>query len=142
MGQRPRTGTLRGITDPVLDPVKALLACQKATPDFDDVVTAYRTYKQSLTGDKGTTRLVNISAISSSTGNRTSDRENKIGETEDGYNQSKDYSSYHVKPRFYKTGEWNSLKRGERNYLRTVSRNKSNKSYANKDGNRDDNKLK
>jgi hypothetical protein len=106
------------------------------------VVTAYRTYKQSFTGDKGTTRSINVSAISASTGNQTSDRENKIGEKEDGYDQSKDYSNYHVKPRFYKTGEWNSLKRGERNYLRTVSMNKSNKSYANKDCNRDDTKLK
>jgi hypothetical protein len=85
---------------------------------------------------------VNVSAISSSTGNRTSDCENKISEKEDGYNQYKDYSNYHVKPKLYKTGEWNSLKRGERNYLRTVSRNKSTKSYANKDGNRDDNNLK
>ena len=132
----------RGITDPALEHVKGSLACQKGTTTFDDVVTAYRTYKQSFTSEKGTTRSINVSAISASTGNRTSDRENKIGEKEDGYDQSKDYSNYHVKPRFYKTGEWNSLKRGERNYLRTVSRNKSNKSYANKDGNRDENKLK
>jgi hypothetical protein len=96
----------RGITDPVLDPVKASLACPTGTPAFDDVVTGDRTNKQSFTGDKGTTRSVNVSAISSFTGNRTSDRENKIVEKEDGYDQSKDYSNYHVKLRFYKTGEW------------------------------------
>ena len=87
----------RGITDPALEHVKGSLACQKGTTTFDDVVTAYRTYKQSFTSDKGTTRSINVSAISASTGNRTSDRENKIGEKEDGYDQSKDYSNYHVK---------------------------------------------
>ena len=124
----------RGITDPVLDPVKASLACQVGAATFDSVVTTYRTYQQSIAAALKTVRpTVNVSAISSYSGNRTSDHKNKIGEKEDGYDQSKDYSNYHVKPRFYKTGEWNALKKGERNYLRTTSKNKANKS--NKDGN-------
>ena len=123
-----------GITDPTLQPVKASLAVSGFDLSFDAVVTSYRTYKSSLQMQPGKTanKRVNVSAVSTTSGNRTSDRENKIGEKEDGFDSSKDYSKFSVKPRFYKVGEWNGLSKAQRNFLRANSRKKANKQNGNK----------
>jgi len=115
---------LNGITDPSLAPVRGALACNHQSKSFDDIVTSFRTYKESVDTKRRkqpTSVKFNVSQISSSTGNRGAGKEVKRGETPDGYNQGTNYDQHKIASRFYKAKEWNALTKGQRNYLRSKS---------------------
>ena len=117
----------RGLTAPYLDPVKASDSTNPKDT-FDGVVESYRSYmerhKENMKETKSTLR---ISAISTKSGNRNKDSTKKTGEKEDGYDPDKDYSKFQVAQRYYKAVEWNNLTKGQRNYLRSVSKSRKSK---------------
>ena len=57
-------------------------------------------------------REVSVATMSANTGNCMKDKTKKIDTKEDMYNANADYSSFKIPHWFYKTDEWNKLKRG------------------------------
>jgi hypothetical protein len=118
----------RGISDPKLDTVKASDSSNpKAT--FDGVVESYRSYmERHKENTKEVKHTLTIAAVSQQSGNRGRDDTKKTGENADGFDPDKDYSKFKIAQRYYKAAEWNKLSKGQRNYLRTVSKARRSKS--------------
>jgi len=137
----------RGITDPEMETVKGSVSANSLTLDtFDKVVATYRTFIESRrhhTKDPKTT--INVSSVGSQqrggSGNRTQTG-GKIGAVEDGFDPSTNYDAHKIDTnRYYQTGEWNSLNKCQRNYLRQNSRG-ANKKRGGRPSNRNASEVK
>ena len=120
---------IRGIVDPALSAVAASLAVNEPAT-FDEMVMAFKTFKQS---EKENVRKqpLHVASMSSTTGNRVSNKKKRPTEDGDGFDPNKDYTKFKVAKRYYKPDEWNALTKGQRNYLRTLRTTRKKKGTSN-----------
>jgi hypothetical protein len=138
----------RGITDPEMETVKSSVSANIANLDtFDKVVATYRTFIESKKHFTKDTKInINVSSLGSNptrggSGNRTQTG-SKTGAAEDGFDPSNNYDAHKCDTnRYYQQNEWNSLTKGQRNYMRQNSRG-ANKRKGGRPSNRNASEVK
>jgi len=124
---------LQGIHDASLNPVISSISGDMSPKTFDECVEQFNNYiQQKKLYTRPTARTVNVSEMSTQSGNRKADKTKKTNLNDDGFDKNKDYSKHKTSVRYYSPAEWNKLSKGQRNYLRQARLTKKSKE-VNKD---------